>query len=757
MRLISAALAVALTPVFVALPTVSFASPDAPHPVRPSVVSTSISGIDATAAARETSPGHRGLALSGHSRAGARVTSVLTGEQARKRFTVAGISWAGTTELTADDVTVEVRLKEDKGWTDWEALPVPDDGPQPGTPEAVGARLGTTPIVSEGATGIQVRVDTPSGRPLPDLKVTTIDPGTSAADDNLTPVQPAGSASAAALQPTIITRAQWGADESLRGSKTLSSTIKAIVIHHTAGTNDYTPETAAAQVRGIYAYDTQGLGWADIAYNFLVDKWGRVYEGRAGSITQPVRGAHAMGFNTDTMGISAIGNYETASAPSVMVDAIAKVAGWKLSQYGVSPTATTRLTSQGGTGAKYAAGVTVTLPTINAHQNTSYTLCPGKYLYPQMGTIRTKAANYALYSNTAGSVPVTGSQLYAMYGSLTLKQGSTGTAVRDLQTELNRRGYAVGTADGDFGPMTGAGVTAFQKASQLAVTGTVASNDWKALSGLAYTKVTVTSPAPTVVTPIAGFNADGRGDVLGRTGSGDLYYYPAGTGTIGTPVKISTGWGSFRQVVSPGDWNGDRFSDVIATTAAGQVYLYKGNGKGGLLAGRTLLSNTWASYVDVLTPGDFTGDKKPDLLARKANGELWLVAGNGKGGFTGTWRKLGSGWQTYLQVVTPGDVTGDGRPDLLGRTPAGGLYLHAGTGSTTGPAYTAQSRISYGWKGYNTVFSTGDLTGDGKADLIARTPANANTVFPGTGKGTFTRGTALKAPWGATTMVVGVR
>lgn len=755
MRLISAALAVALTPVFVALPTVSFAAPDAPHPVRPSVVSTPISGIDAPAAARETAPGHRGLAVARRSTPGARVTSVLTGEQPRKRFTVAGVSWAGSTDLTADDVTVEVRVKEDAGWTDWQAMPVPDDGPQPGTPEAVGARLGTTPIVSEGATGIQVRVDTPSGRTLPDLKVTTIDPGTSPADDNLAPAQPAASASAAAIQPTIITRAQWGADESLRGSKTLSTTVKAIVIHHTAGTNDYTPDTAAAQVRGIYAYDTQGLGWADIAYNFLVDKWGRVYEGRAGSITQPVRGAHAMGFNTDTMGISAIGNYETATAPSVMVDAIAKVAGWKLSQYGVSPTATTRLTSQGGTGAKYAAGVTVTLPTINAHQNTSYTLCPGKYLYPQMDTIRTKAANYAQYSNTAGSVAVTTSRLYATYGSLTLKTGSTGTAVRDLQTELNRRGYSVGTADGDFGPMTASGVSAFQKTAQLVVTGTVASNDWKALSGLTYTKVA--PPAPVVVTPIAGFNADGRGDVLGRTGVGDLYYYPGGTSTIGTPVRISSGWGSFRQVVSPGDWNGDRFADIIATTSAGAAYLYKGNGKGGLLAGRTLLSNTWASYVDVLTPGDFTGDKIPDLLARKANGELWLVAGNGKGGFTGTWRKLGTGWQTYTQVITPGDVNGDGKADLLGRTPAGGLYLHAGTGSTTGAAYQLQSRISYGWKGYNTVFSTGDLTGDGKADLVARTAANVNTVFPGTGKGTFTTGTTLKAPWGSTTMIVGVR
>ncbi len=311
MRLISAALAVALTPAFVALPTVSFAAADTPRPVAPKVVNTPISGIDRAAAQREDRAGRHlatGIAASvgvtsdaARSATAAtpvgRVTSVLTPEQSRPRFSVAGISWASSTDLSADDVTVHVRVKEATGWSGWELLPVPDDGPEAGTAEAVGARLGTTPIVSEGGTGIQVRVDTPRGRTLPDLQVTTIDPGTSPADDDLTARAPAAAASAAAAQPTIITRSQWGADESLLGSKTLSSTVKAITIHHTAGTNDYTPESAAAQVRGIYAYDTQGLGWADIAYNFLVDKWGRVYEGRAGSITEPVRGAHSMGFS----------------------------------------------------------------------------------------------------------------------------------------------------------------------------------------------------------------------------------------------------------------------------------------------------------------------------------------------------------------------------------------------------------------------------------------------------------------------------
>ena len=786
MRLISAALAVALTPVFVALPTVSFAATDAPRPVAPKVVSTAISGIDPTAASREAKAG-RGLATPGTapdtaadtaagtstSRDGAtsatsdaarsvaaartgRVTSVLTGEQSRPRFTVAGISWARTTDLTAADVTVQVRVKEAKGWTAWELLPIPDDGPESGTAEATGARLGTTPIVSEGGTGIQVRVDTPRGRTLPDLEVTTIDPGTSPADDDLSARAPAASASAAATQPTIITRAQWGADERLRGSKTLSSTVKAITIHHTAGTNDYTQATAAAQVRGIYAYDTQGLGWADIAYNFLVDKWGRVYEGRAGSITEPVRGAHSMGFNTNTMGIAAIGNYETAAAPSVMVDALARVAGWKLSQYGVSPNATTQLTSQGGTGAKYAAGTTVTLPTVHAHQNTSYTLCPGKYLYPQMATIRGRAATYALAPAQVvvpPPTPVTTSKLYAAYGAVTLAAGAAGWPVRDLQLELTRRGYAVGTADGDFGAKTTAGVSAFQKAARLAVTGTVAANDWKALSGLAY-RQNIVLTAPTR----GGFNTDGRGDVLGRTTAGDLLLYPVVRAAVTAPVKVGTGWGSFAQVLSPGDFDGDRFSDVLALSKTGDVWLYRGNGLGGFKSGKVLVDRGYTTTTQLLAPGDWTGDAKPDLLARKTNGELWLLTGNGTGRFVGTARRVGTGWQNFTDVVTPGDLTGDGRPDLMARTRSGLLYLYAGSGAgSTGSGFTPARVVGSGWAGFASVFSAGDVTGDGKADLLARTSANVTYVYVGDGAGRVTSPRRLATTWAPTTRLFGVR
>jgi hypothetical protein len=755
-RLLSAALAaVAITPVFVALPTVSFAAPDAPHPVKPRVQSTRIGGIDARA---EGQLWNRRTAKAGQA------LSTLTPIQERSRFTVAGVTWARTTGFTAKDVNVQVRVREDSGWTGWESLAVTDEGPQRGTAESATARVGSNPLVTDGATAIQVRVDTTDGRPLPDVQVTTINPGTSAADDDLTPRTPAASASAAATTPTIITRRQWGADESLRGSTSYSSTVKAIVIHHTASSNDYTADTAAAQIRGIYAYDTQGLGWSDIAYNFLVDKFGRIYEGRAGSITSPVRGAHAMGFNTDTMGVAALGNYQTAAAPAVMVDSIAKVAGWKLSQYGVDPSGTTTLTSQGGTGTKYAAGVTATLPTINAHQNTSYTLCPGQYLYPQMANIRTRATSYAKYSSTTGPAPIPTSGLFAAYGNLTLATGSTGWPVRDLQLELNRRGYAAGTPDGDFGPTSLGAVQRFQKAMVLSVTGKVAANDWRALSGLSYTRTGAPTPPPAPTPPastkaIAGLDADGRGDVIGRTGPGDLYFYPGKVGSIGTPVRLGGGWNIYRQVVSPGDFTGDRIADVIGVTPAGQAYLYRGNGRGGLQTGRTLISRSWAAYTDILTPGDFSGDGKPDLLARKDNGELWLVAGNGKGGFIGGWRKIGTGWQMFTQMITPGDLTGDGRADLLGRTASGKLFLYRGTGIATSTAngYQPGVVVATGWASFNTVLSTGDLTGDGKADLIARTAANVSYVYPGTGKGTFAAGRKITAPWGATTRIVGVR
>jgi len=122
---------------------------------------------------------------------------------------------------------------------------------------------------------------------------------------------------AVAGSPPIVSREAWGGDELLRRNQPLySSAVRLVIVHHTATPNDYTPAQAAAIVRGIDVYHVKANGWNDIGYNFLIDRFGNVYEGRYGGITRNVIGAHALGFNSGSVGIALIGNFMTAKPTS---------------------------------------------------------------------------------------------------------------------------------------------------------------------------------------------------------------------------------------------------------------------------------------------------------------------------------------------------------------------------------------------------------------------------------------------------------
>jgi hypothetical protein len=120
-----------------------------------------------------------------------------------------------------------------------------------------------------------------------------------------------------------------------------------------------------------------------------VDKFGTIYQGRRGSIDAPVPGAQAGGFNTDTIGISAMGNYDVVAAPAAMVTAIERVLAWQAYRYDVDPKGTTRLTQSGKGTARWSSGTTVTVPTILGHKVTNFTACPGRYLDAKIPSIRT--------------------------------------------------------------------------------------------------------------------------------------------------------------------------------------------------------------------------------------------------------------------------------------------------------------------------------------------------------------------------------
>ncbi|MFE9454632.1 peptidoglycan recognition protein [Streptomyces sp. NPDC006739] len=194
-------------------------------------------------------------------------------------------------------------------------------------------------------------------------------------------------------RPRIVTRRGWKADESLREHGFASmKKVKAAFVHHTSTGNNYTCRQAPAVIRGIYRYHVESLGWRDIGYNFLIDKCGTIYEGRAGGVAKAIRGAHTLGFNNSSMGIAVIGTFNSVKPSSAVVKAISRLTAWKLGLYGANPRGKTYLRSGGGN--LYPKGKNVRLHVISGHRDGYATDCPGKRLYAKLGTIRSQAARY---------------------------------------------------------------------------------------------------------------------------------------------------------------------------------------------------------------------------------------------------------------------------------------------------------------------------------------------------------------------------
>ncbi len=195
--------------------------------------------------------------------------------------------------------------------------------------------------------------------------------------------------------PSIISRAEWGADESLRcGSPQYDNGIRAAVVHHTAGSNDYSPLESAAIVKAIYTYHSKTLGWCDIAYNALVDKYGQVFEGSSGGLTKAVEGFHTGGFNRNTWGVAMIGNFDDVPPTPIQLRTVGRLLGWRLGLDGVDPKGTVALESAGSHYTTYPAGAIANLPAIFTHRDVGNTDCPGNAAYALMDEIRDIASHF---------------------------------------------------------------------------------------------------------------------------------------------------------------------------------------------------------------------------------------------------------------------------------------------------------------------------------------------------------------------------
>jgi hypothetical protein len=193
-------------------------------------------------------------------------------------------------------------------------------------------------------------------------------------------------ATSLAGSPPVLPRARWGAVESIRrGAPEYAPAVRFAVVHHTAGANAYTRAQSAAIVRAIQTYHVRGNGWNDIGYNFLVDKYGQVFEGRYGGVDKAVIGAHAQGFNTGSVGVAVLGNYDTASLPRAARDAVAALLAWRLDVAHVDPLSALTWRSTGNP--RFSPGAPVFLRAVVGHRDTGFTSCPGAAVYGQLGLL----------------------------------------------------------------------------------------------------------------------------------------------------------------------------------------------------------------------------------------------------------------------------------------------------------------------------------------------------------------------------------
>lgn len=229
---------------------------------------------------------------------------------------------------------------------------------------------------------------------------------------------------------------------------------------------------------------------------------------------------------------------------------------------------------------------------------------------------------------------------------------------------------------------------------------------------------------------------DGKADLVAVDAATGHLRLSAGSGasSFGAPTTVNTSdWRVMRKVFTAGAWDTDRLSDVMAVWPDGTLWAYAARSGGGLASG-VKVGSGWGVFDAVFPVGDFDGDRCTDVLARRSdNGELWLYRSDCAGTFVAK-RKVGTGWGPFTAVLSPGDVTGDGKADVLARTSAGVLRLYPGNGR--GGWLTARN-VSSGWQVYDTIVSPGDLDGDGRSELVVRGTDGTLYQYRSTGSGTF--------------------
>ena len=320
--------------------------------------------------------------------ANAGATYVSDPIQAPKRFDLMGLQWADSEE----PIGVWIRTRDgEEPWSPWV-----EAGNEQGEPASDGVWAG-------GADTFQARFTAPPE----DLEASFINTtGTATpAEEAATALRDAANSAVLATvgnavawaqgssgPPSIVPREAWAGDDCPPREGPSMGKVDMAFVHHTVSTNDYRADESGAVILAMCRYHRNSLEWNDVGYNFLVDRWGKIYEGRAGGIDKPVIGAQTQGFNSVSTGVAAIGTYTSATPPPEQVSAIAALLAWKLPAHGVPTTGEVTVKSLGGSSNRFASGEQATFQRIAGHRDAGKTICPGDGMVAQFGALRAQAA-----------------------------------------------------------------------------------------------------------------------------------------------------------------------------------------------------------------------------------------------------------------------------------------------------------------------------------------------------------------------------